>query len=126
MRLFRHYLDRQRQPPAFLDNLPVRTVYLFAEKSYRPTGVFDGELILFRATEGVGNDEPYIQRYRDPLFGWGQRASQGVRAYDVPGGHSSMLQEPNAEVLACQMQTIIDEVLSNDRADRHAAAQVVS
>ncbi len=83
---------------------------------------FEGELILFRATEGVNNDEPYINRYGDPLLGWGQRASQGVRAYDVPGGHSSMLQEPNVQILASHMQAIIDEAIASETSDQHAAA----
>jgi thioesterase domain-containing protein len=122
MRLFRQYLDRGLQPPRFLENIPVRTVYLFAEKSYRPTGALEGQLILFRATEGVDNDEPYINRYGDPLLGWGLRASQGVRAYDVPGGHSSMLQEPNVHTLAIHMQAIIDEAIASETADQHAAA----
>ena len=126
MRLFRHYLDRRLEPPRFLEELSVRTVYLFAEKSYRPTGVFDGELILFRASEGMDNDEPYVNRYSDPLFGWGRRATQGVRAFDVPGGHSSMLQEPNVEVLASHMQAIIDKVLSHETVDQHPAAAAVS
>jgi len=118
MRLFRYYLDRRLEPPRFLENTPVRTAYLFAEKSYRPSGVFEGELILFRATEGENNDEPYINRYSDPLFGWGRRASQGVRAYDVPGGHSSMLQEPNVLVLAGHMQAIMERALIRQTADQ--------
>ena len=126
MRLFRYYLDRRLEPPRFLEHIPVRTVYLFAEKSYRPSGVFEGELILFRATEGENNDEPYINRYSDPLFGWGRRASQGVRAYDVPGGHSSMLQEPNVQVLAGHMQAIIEKALIRKTADQHTATATVS
>ncbi|MGZ3413543.1 MAG: HAD-IIIC family phosphatase [Isosphaeraceae bacterium] len=125
MRLFRYFLDRRLEPPRFLEHIPVRTVYLFAEKSYRPSGVFEGELILFRATEGENNDEPYINRYSDPLFGWGRRASQGVRAYDVPGGHSSMLQEPNVQVLAGHMQAIIEKALIRKTADQHTATATV-
>ena len=52
MRLFRYYLDRRLEPPRFLEHIPVRTVYLFAEKSYRPSGVFEGELILFAQPRG--------------------------------------------------------------------------
>ena len=126
MRLFRHYLDHRQEPPRFLEHIPVRTVYLFAEKSYRPSGVFEGELILFRATEGRNDDEPYVNRYSDPLFGWGRRASQGVRAYDVPGGHSSMLQEPNVQVLAGHMQAIIDKALLYETADQDAATASAS
>ena len=126
VRLFRHHLDRGVEPPYFVQSISVRTAYLFAEKAYRPTGVFDGELVLFRATEGVDNDEPYINRYTDPLFGWASRASGGVRAHDVPGGHSSMLQEPNVEVLANYMQTIIDNAFSNDLPKHQSATAAVS
>jgi thioesterase domain-containing protein len=126
MRWLRHDLDRGRKPPRFLENIPVRTVYLFAEKSYRPAGALEGELILFRATEGEGNDEPYMSRYADSLFGWGRRASRGVRAYDIPGGHSSMLQEPHVQILAGHMQTIIDEALARETADQDAPTAAVS
>ena len=54
MRLFRANLDRSRPLPKRLRNIPVRTVYLFAEADYRPDGPFIGELALFRATSGVG------------------------------------------------------------------------
>jgi hypothetical protein len=111
MRLFRAWLDRGRRPPRFLGPVPARTVYLFAEREYRPEGRFVGELTLFRATAGVGHDEPYIDRYDDPLLGWGRRAALGVRAFDVPGGHSSMLQEPHVEALADRLQSCIDEAL---------------
>jgi thioesterase domain-containing protein/acyl carrier protein len=112
MRLFRHYLDRGLSLPRFLENIPVRTAYLFAETRYKPGRLFEGELTLFRATSGEGNDEPYVDRYSDPLLGWGQRATAGVRVHDIPGGHSSMLQEPNVETLATHMQTQLDEALA--------------
>ena len=91
----------------------MRTIYLFAEKGYQPGGLFDGELVLFRATDGEGPDEPYFERYDDPLLGWGQRATRGVRVYDVPGGHSSMLQEPHVSILAEQLQSYIDDALAD-------------
>jgi hypothetical protein len=76
------------------------------------------ELVLFRATRGTGmpSDEPYVERYDDPLFGWGRRATRGVQTIDVPGGHSSMLQEPNVDVLAEQMQIALDRVLARESA----------
>ena len=109
MRLFRFYLDRGLRLPRILEQIPVRTAYLFAERNYRPEGVFRGELVLFRATRGVGSDEPYIEQYADPLLGWGPRASSSVCVYDVPGGHSSMLQEPHVSTLAYYMQKYIDD-----------------
>jgi FkbH-like protein len=113
MRLVRRWLDGQRELPRVLWNIPVRTVYLYAEKGYRPTGRIKADLSLFRAMSGVGNDEPYIDRYEDPLLGWTSRTSGEVRAYDVPGGHSSMLQEPHVRVLAERMQAVIDEALGH-------------
>jgi thioesterase domain-containing protein len=114
MRLFRFYLDRGLQLPRALQQISVRTVYLFAEKNYQPESPFHGELVLFRATRGKGPDEPYVERYADPLLGWGQRTSHGVRVCDTPGGHSSMLQEPNVRVLATRMQVYLDQALANE------------
>jgi thioesterase domain-containing protein len=114
MRLFCFYLDRGLQLPRPLQQISVRDVYLFAEKHYQPKGTFDGDLVLFRATSGTGADEPYIERYADPLLGWGRRTSHYVHVYDVPGGHSSMLQEPNVCVLATQMQAYLDQALDSE------------
>jgi thioesterase domain-containing protein len=114
MRLFRYCLDCGLRLPRSLEQIPVRTAYLFAEKDYQPESPFDGDLVLFRATHGEGADEPYIDRYDDPLLGWGPRATGKVRAFDVPGGHSSMLQEPHVRNLADQMQSAIDEALADE------------
>jgi FkbH-like protein len=119
MRLFRMYLDRNWRLPRFLKQIPVRVVYLFAEKEYHPNGLFNGEIALFRATYGHGPDEPYIERYTDPLLGWHRRATRGVRAHNVPGGHSSMLQEPYVNGLAEQMQASITEALTYVRMQKH-------
>jgi thioesterase domain-containing protein len=126
MRRFRSYLDRGRDLPRFLENIPVRTVYLFAEKEYRPDGLFSGNLVLFRATHGEGNDEPYIERYEDPLLGWGRRVKGDVLVHDVPGGHSSMLQEPNVQVLAEQLQMAIEDVLADVADSQHDLASTDS
>ena len=110
--LLRQVLDRGWKLPGLLKEIPVRTVYSFAERDYSPETPFKGELTLFRATSGEGNDEPFTARYVDPLLGWEHRATQGVRFFDVPGGHSSMLQEPEVQVLAEALREQIDEVLA--------------
>ena len=46
---------------------------------------------------------PYIEKFEDPLLGWQLRVSSVVMHEDVPGGHSSMLQEPHVTVLAEKM-----------------------
>ncbi len=108
LRLFRYYLDQQVVPPHWLNLLSVRSVYLFAETEYRPTQKFDGQLILFRATQGEDNDRPYQEMYTEPDLGWGQRTTQTVCVHDIPGGHSSMLQHPHVHVLANILQTYLD------------------
>ncbi len=95
---------------------------MFAERDYRPDGRFDGELTLFRATAGIGPDEPCVEIYEDPLLGWGRRTTGGVRACDVPGGHSSMLQEPHVEALAERLQASIDAALAGEPTPRRQPA----
>jgi FkbH-like protein len=96
----RFCLDRNRPLPPWARRLPVRTVYTVAEAEYLPARSVREEILLFRATEGEGSDEPYTRLYADPLLGWGRRSLQGARAFDVPGGHGSMLQEPHVALTA--------------------------
>jgi thioesterase domain-containing protein len=112
MRLLRFFTDRSSRLPRLLEGIPVQTVCLFAEKQYRPEGLFDGDLVLFRATSGKDSDEPFVERFDDPLFGWGPRSTCGVNAIDVPGGHFSMLQEPNVRVLAEQIMLYVERALA--------------
>jgi thioesterase domain-containing protein len=116
MRLLRYHLDRSLRLPRLLEGIPVQTVCLFADKEYRSEERFDGELILFRATSGEAYDEPFAARYDDPLLGWAGCSTRGVRVHDVPGGHFSMLQEPNVRVLAEQLQRYLDRALARQPA----------
>lgn len=93
-------LDFGISPPAWLRGLGIRSVYNVAESEYRPRRALRHEIVLFRASEGEGGDEPYRHRYSDPLFGWSRRSVAGVRDFDVPGGHATMLQEPHVAVTA--------------------------
>lgn len=124
MRLLRSYLDRGLSLPQFLKNISVRKVYVFAESEYVPPAQFQGEVVLFRATQGEGNDQPFINVYSDPLLGWEKRATQGVKLYEVPGGHSSMLQEPHVKVLAQKMQAYLDQKLTEVSASEEMLTSV--
>jgi thioesterase domain-containing protein len=115
LRLAGLWLDRRRAPPRVLGGVPVRTTYLFAARRYRPGRQLEGELVLFRATQGVGLDAPFIDFFADPALGWGGRSSGGVSVIDVPGGHTSMLQEPNVRVLADRLQDAIARSLTRAR-----------
>jgi FkbH-like protein len=109
--LLRSYLDRHADLPNFLKEISVRTVYVLSEQDHAPRCDYPGELLLLRATQGEGDDEPHRQKYVDPLLGWGQRTVKGVAVYDVAGGHASMLQEPAVEDMAQRICAYIDQVL---------------
>lgn len=118
LKLFQSYLDQNRPLPEFLHHIPVRTVLVHAQEHYVPSTVYQGEVVLFRATqadpsfEGTAiDDQPYQEKYSDPLLGWGGRVTGNVVVYDVPGGHSSMLQTPNVDVMARAMQAYINQAL---------------
>lgn len=116
---FRHEMDRiavttlrfclqhELPLPGRFRDLPMRSIYVHAESEYRPSGALRREIGLFRATSGEGAEEPYVRRFVDPLLGWGRRTTAGVRAWDVPGGHSSMLQEPMVKVVAEALQQVL-------------------
>lgn len=115
MRLLRLYLDRQWPLPSFLQGISVRVALKFAEKEYVPAEPYPGDVLLFLATEKSPafdgtqiDDTPYTELYSDPLLGWRDRVDE-VRLYPVPGGHSSMLQDPNVQTIAQIMQTYMDE-----------------
>ncbi|HKY80984.1 MAG TPA: thioesterase domain-containing protein, partial [Sphingobium sp.] len=93
---------------AFLD------LYKAAHRRHRPRGLICAQkVVLFKATQGNGapDDSPYCAQFADHAFGWGRRVANHIEVVDIPGGHSSALQEPNVGTLARLMQEAIDEVL---------------
>jgi thioesterase domain-containing protein len=97
--------------------------YLYAERDYRPgRALVAGDLVLFKATSGEGIDAPFIDFYEDPLLGWGKRSARGVRAVEVPGGHTSMLQEPHVDVLAARLQAAMDASLTESGREARSGA----
>ncbi|WP_421654967.1 HAD-IIIC family phosphatase [Leptothermofonsia sp. ETS-13] len=123
MKQFRACLDKGVPIPSYLHNLSVRTVYTYAEADYIPESLHQGDVLLLRATAGEGTDEPWIEVYSDPFFGWEKRITGTVCVYDIPGGHSSMLQEPNVEVMAEVMQDYINRALTPEFSDAPALVQ---
>jgi thioesterase domain-containing protein/NAD(P)-dependent dehydrogenase (short-subunit alcohol dehydrogenase family)/acyl carrier protein len=95
-------------------------LYENAHREHVPLGVFSGgEVALFLATQGNGNkdDVPFRELYTDALLGWQCRVAEPVRSIDVPGGHSSALQEPHVRVLAKELQARIDAALAGTAPD---------
>ncbi|HIK19452.1 MAG TPA: hypothetical protein IGS53_29810 [Leptolyngbyaceae cyanobacterium M33_DOE_097] len=133
LKLFQTCLDRQLTLPKWLQNIPVRTILVWAQSKYVPDTALKGEVLLFRATEKSSvfdgtaiDDTPYVELYADPLLGWEQRVTETVKVYDIPGGHSSMLQEPNVQVMAAVIQSYWNSVqtaaIAGLKASRRRAA----
>jgi amino acid adenylation domain-containing protein len=113
--IYRFCLDRRLPLPNFLRNIPVDRILDFAKRTYVIDELYQGRLTLFRATkadENLQHDRPRIELTNNPFFGWEIRAIDGVDIYDVPGGHASMIQEPNVRVLAEQLQARLDHLES--------------
>ena len=90
-------------------------MYEVAHKEHLPAGVFSGgDVVLYRATKGDGStaDVPFKDIYLGDAMGWERRVTRELVVTDIPGGHSSALQEPNVNVLARKMQEDIDIALS--------------
>ncbi len=120
LKTFRYCLDRQLPVPQSLQKIAVRTILVWAQQEYVPESQFAGSVLLFRATEKSPlfdqtpiDDTPYVELYEDPLLGWGQRVTQDIQVHDIPGGHSSMLQQPNVRVMANIIQSHINAVLAD-------------
>ena len=105
--LYRFLLERELPIPQFLyKNISVKMMFRLLGKGFRDQK-FQGQLVLFKASEGDGGETPMRKKTRAPLFGWERWATEGVLAYDIPGTHSSMLQEPNVQLLANQIEQCI-------------------
>jgi thioesterase domain-containing protein/acyl carrier protein len=65
---------------------------------------FGGRLALFRATESVF----YSQNYLDAGLGWRNLVGT-LDIYDVPGTHMTMVEEPQVQNLAQQMQQALKQ-----------------
>jgi acyl transferase domain-containing protein/thioesterase domain-containing protein/acyl carrier protein len=86
--------------------IPYLQLYEHAHREHDPgTQPLQGLVALYRATRGDGTpaDQPYLERYGEPLLGWGSRVALPLEVTDVPGGHASLLQEPNVQKLADAM-----------------------
>jgi acyl transferase domain-containing protein/thioesterase domain-containing protein/acyl carrier protein len=89
-------------------------LYENAHREHRATGLLRGaRVVLYRATAGNGeaDDVPFREVYADELLGWQGSVADPIQAVDIPGGHTSALQEPNVGVLACALQAGIRAAL---------------
>ena len=61
-----------------------------------------GRVVLFRASEKSLRGE------RNPYAGWKDLALGGLEVYEIPGGHVSILAEPQVTVLASHLHACLD------------------
>jgi aspartate racemase len=60
---------------------------------------YPGKLTLFKS----------LNHGQGVHYGWGELVRGGVETHYVPGTHRGILQEPNVDILADQMQVCIDQ-----------------
>jgi thioesterase domain-containing protein len=85
-----------------------------AELSYVPHEYL-GKITLFWCSE-----QP-IRAYQDWRLGWSEVAGSGLEVHGIPGGHSTMLTEPNIGVLAEELRAALQRAFFN----RHCRGQAV-
>ncbi|MBG1259151.1 amino acid adenylation domain-containing protein [Nostoc commune] len=102
------YLNHIDSSSQSLRHLSVLEANLQASKHYvmRP---FPGIVTLFRASLKSPSG------YSDPQAGWGKLALGGVEIHDVPGDHTTLLKEPNLQVLAEKLKACLNKAQSVDR-----------
>jgi acyl transferase domain-containing protein/thioesterase domain-containing protein len=117
--------DEQGDPGENAPTIDFLKLYELAHSEHAAQGVFrGGDTVLFRATQGDGStgDIPFREVYADPGLGWQVRIQDGLKVVDVPGGHSSALQEPHVETLATEVQRAIDAASARIVSTPHAVA----
>jgi len=103
--------DRGLKLPRILRGLSVREMLVFAYEQYKPANKFAGQLLLIRATKGDGSagDMPYQDVYENTLLGWEAFCGGQVLVRDVPGGHSTMLNDENVGAIAAAIESTIEQ-----------------
>jgi thioesterase domain-containing protein len=71
-------------------------------RSVAPVWTYPGRVTLFRATE------PWKEDGCDPHLGRDAIPAGGVEAYEVPGDHFTLLEEPHIQTLAPQLKSCLD------------------
>ena len=107
--LYSRLLARGGKLPNLLkDRISVRMMLRLTREGYVPQK-FQGKLHLFRATatEYPIDETPLYAKIDDPLFGWQQRATEGVVVYDIADTHSGILREPSVKLLASYIETAL-------------------
>jgi thioesterase domain-containing protein len=96
------YRLRRAAVPYELRDAWLTRAFLRAAARYQP-GVYRGRLTLLRAIEM----DPVLLAV-GPDMGWAGLASEGVRTFDIPGTHHTIMDEPNVGVLASTLKHCLE------------------
>ncbi|MEM9006129.1 MAG: condensation domain-containing protein [Cyanobacteria bacterium P01_F01_bin.86] len=95
------YVRLGRPLPQDLLDACIKTANDRARKAYTPK-FYPGRVTLFRAVDS------YLAR-GNPDMGWGELAGEGLDLHYVPGGHTSMYEEPHVAVLAEKLKASLEQ-----------------
>ena len=98
-RNWKRRIDRMFLPQALKN---VRRGIHVAGTLYSPQP-YEGAVTLFRASEKS------LRGDHDPDAGWTELARGGLQIFEIPGGHVSIMSEPQVQVLAEQLTACIDK-----------------
>jgi FkbH-like protein len=110
-RLLRQLLARDLPWPAWLPSLSVRAIINQVEAVHSPSRVRRAHVALFRAIEAAGQPG-FRHLFEEPCFGWSEHVAGDLTAIDVPGDHSTLLQEPHVAVVARELRALISSTCS--------------
>jgi aspartate racemase len=96
--------------PQSLGRREVLEANLHASRNYIPQA-YPGRVTLFQARLR----SPRV--YSDPQGGWGEAALGGVEVYEVPGDHTSVIEEPHVRVLAEKLKACLDKAIADNSED---------
>ncbi len=98
-RNWKRRIDRMFLPQALKN---VRRGIHVAGTHYSPQP-YEGAVTLFRASEKS------LRGDHDPDAGWTELARGGLQIFEIPGGHVSIMSEPQVQLLAEQLTACIDQ-----------------
>lgn len=105
--VYKYCVNRVAQPPQFLKGMTVMSVYEVVANDYKPKGQFNGEFLLFKSKNLFSKSKEESSFSPDPLLGWGNRTTVGVKVYESMGDFEGLLQEPYVKEIAERLQISI-------------------
>ena len=85
---------------------------LLAVKYYKPVA-YDGKMSFFRSEEGLNYLRERVKEEQLPADtiatgGWEQLSQEPIDVYIVPGHHNDIVDEPNVQVLARSLKSVLE------------------